>query len=614
MSVLLTGATGFIGSRVLARLVAQGERVRALVRPATLARADVASELARRPGVEVVAADLGDNAAVARATKGVDVVFHLAWQWKRNQSAGPDVDPAGAKDDRANALAIEQNLNAANTLLAAAGAFGVHRFVFTSSVAVYGHPVAIHRFPITEDADVIQGDYGSAPFMQYYMAPKIAIEHMIRSFSRQYGMEYVILRPSVVYGPHASFAERFVLKTLAAPRWVSPDAAPGKWQMVHVDDVAEAVVLAGRAPQARNLELNIAGAETATEQQIKMMIWAAASNEWPDAQPPSNDPVRFESYQFPRYNIRRAAHALNYTPRVPLRDGLDEMVAAVLAQPSMATTAATPAAAGRPPSPSGGTAALPGEGRPADAFDVREFYDDRVESEFLSEYFEHSGFWNFGYRVTGRERPRQACENLMERLLAIVGQPRGPILDVACGNGATTAYLTKHFATESITAINFSARQIARAVARAPGCRFVVMDATALGIAANSFDHVLCVEAAFHFQTRDDFLREAVRVLKPGGRLVLADAVLPPGSQTQPRANYVTDAEEYRARCLAGGFSDAVVTDVTGQCWSAFAADLAHYTRRKLRGGQITLRRFYEVMLWLRHLGPERYLLASCVK
>ena len=602
MAVLLTGATGFIGSRVLARLLAHGERVRVIVRPATLARPDVASALTQHPAIDVVAADLADQAAVIRAMDSVDVVFHLAWQWKRT----PD-------GDRERVSEIEQNLDAANRLLVACTEGGVSRFVFTSSVAVYGPPVAIQRFPITEDADVIQGDYGNAPFVQYYMAPKIAIEHMIRSFSRQRGLEYVILRPSVVYGPHAPFAERFVLKTITAPRWVSPDGSPGKWQMVHVDDVAEAVALAGRTPTARNLEFNIAGAEVASEQEIKMMVWAAASAEWPTTDRLAGG-TRFESYEFPRYDISRAAHLLNYTPRVALKDGLEEMVAAVLAaSPSAATPAPATGTGERTVAPDR-SADRPPATQSVGGFDIREFYDDRVESEFLSEYFEHSGFWNFGYRVTGSEHPRQACENLMDRLLAMMGEPRGAVLDVACGNGATTAYLTRHFAPGAITAINFSPRQIARAVQRAPGCRFVVMDATALGIDANTFDHLICVEAAFHFETRDRFLREAARVLKPGGRLVLADAVLPPGSQTQPRANYVGGVDEYRGRCLTSGFSEAVVIDATAQCWAAFAADLSHYTRRKLRAGEVTLRRFYEVMLWLRHLGPERYVLASCTK
>lgn len=609
MPVLLTGATGFIGSRVFAQLLARGEQVRVLVRPATLAREDVSAELTRHPGVEVIAGELTDRAAIGRATDGVDIVFHLAWHWTKNRNTD-----ASAPSDHPDPHTINQNIDAATLLLAASTASNVRRFVFTSSVAVYGPPAAIRRFPISEDAPVIQGDYGTLPFVQYYMAPKIAIEHSIRSYARQCGMEYVILRPSVVYGPRAPFAERLVRKMLGAPRWVSLENPSGLWQMVHVDDVAQAVVAAGRTPDAANLEFNIAGADTVTEQEVKMMIWEAASGEWPATQQALGSAARFDSYEFPRYDIARASRFLGYTPQVPLRAGLTEMVRTVLSQRAATEPAEGDAVSQEAPLSSETSSGAAATRAPADSFDVREFYDDRVDSEFLSDYFEHSGFWNFGYRVTGTESPRQACERLMDRLLAMLGEPRGAILDVACGNGGTTAYLTKHFAAERITALNFSARQIAQAAKRAPGARFVLMDATNLGLAANTFDHMICVEAAFHFNTREAFLREALRALKPGGRLVLSDAVLPLNSQTQPRANYVTDVEEYRTRCQAIGFSEVTVTDVTSQTWAAFAADLGRDTRRKLQSAVITPRRFYEVMLWLRHLGPERYLLASCVK
>ena len=66
---------------------------------------------------------------------------------------------------------------------------------------------------------------------------------------------------------------------------------------------------------------------------------------------------------------------------------------------------------------------------------------------------------------------------------------------------------------------DISAKQLEAAHENAPGCAFHLMDATDLKFPDGSFENMICVEAAFHFDTRGQFFREAVRVLQPGGRL-----------------------------------------------------------------------------------------------
>lgn len=156
---------------------------------------------------------------------------------------------------------------------------------------------------------------------------------------------------------------------------------------------------------------------------------------------------------------------------------------------------------------------------------VTTFYDHLFKSDAHEELFEGSGFSNYGYWTLDTKTPVQACENLVDQLLSPV--PRhGAVLDVACGSGGTTARLAGYF--DDVTAVNVSAYQVSRTQARVPGCRAVQMDATRLGFRDASFDVVVCVEAVFHFRSKMRFFAEALRVLKPGGWLVLSDLIFAP--------------------------------------------------------------------------------------
>src|SRR5262249_46332966 len=140
-------------------------------------------------------------------------------------------------------------------------------------------------------------------------------------------------------------------------------------------------------------------------------------------------------------------------------------------------------------------------------------YDRVMVSSTQQRYYGHSGYYNFGFWGTQARSQREASEALVDQLVARISNKTGRILDVALGLGASTARLRRSYAPDMITAINVSEAQLAQARVRAPGCKFLRMDATGLDFPDGTFDAVICVEAAFHFDTRDAFFREALRVL-----------------------------------------------------------------------------------------------------
>ncbi|MFQ5525946.1 MAG: class I SAM-dependent methyltransferase [Thermoanaerobaculia bacterium] len=207
---------------------------------------------------------------------------------------------------------------------------------------------------------------------------------------------------------------------------------------------------------------------------------------------------------------------------------------------------------------------------PFDSWALDVFYRGFFEDPILREFYGGSGYANLGYWDSSTETAVEACDRLVDRLVDLLGHTNGSVLDVACGVGATTRRLLTHFDADEVSAINISPPQIAEARKRAPGASFYRMDAAAMEFPDSYFDHVVCVEAAFHFRTRRRFLEEAFRVLKPGGSIAVSDLLMLRGAPTIPWANYLPDLGAYEDLLAGIGFERVHVEPALEETWEGF--------------------------------------------
>ena len=248
------------------------------------------------------------------------------------------------------------------------------------------------------------------------------------------------------------------------------------------------------------------------------------------------------------------------------------------------------------------------------------WYDKQMSARFNNQYYGGSDFWNFGLWDERTADQKEASANLVQKLLTFIPVKDGRILDVACGLGATTRQISRYYPVENITAINISMLQLARTLSNAPGANVAAMDAARLAFADASFDNIICVEAAFHFRTRDQFLREAFRVLKPGGRISLSDILMVKGAADAVKENYLKNPEALRESIIDIGFEDVRVTEATKECWGGFAKNMRRWPGRERKAGRISFPVYLAAKVrctlypLLAGLGMKNYVLISARK
>lgn len=313
-TVLVTGATGFLGGHVARRLVQNSDcDVRALVRESS--NSAPLEEL----GVELAFGDLKDRATLRSAVAGVDMVYHIAASFRTEHLPRNDM--------------WRTNVQGTQDLLEVSHEAGVQRFVHCSSVGVHG---AIEGPPGTEGSPFDPGDS--------YQRTKAEAEKLASDFGTEHGLPIVIFRPAGIYGPDdLRFLKLF--KSVKSGVFRMIGSGEVLYQMIYVEDLVDGVLLCGTSERAPGEVFILTGDRPHTLNTIAQTIAKTQGVELSSFRIPAtpvyvagalcelvcrplgiNPPLyrrRVDFFRKPRaFSIEKAQEVLGFSPKVDLAEGL----------------------------------------------------------------------------------------------------------------------------------------------------------------------------------------------------------------------------------------------------------------------------------------------------
>jgi UDP-glucose 4-epimerase len=303
-SYLVTGGAGFIGSSIARALVTRGDKVRVIDNFFSGKRenlADISKD------VELIEADIRDEAALARALAGVEVVYHEAAIASVPRSLA---DPLSSND---------ANVTGTLKVLHGAKKAGVRRVVYAASSSAYGDTPTLPKVETMRPM----------PLSPYAVA-KLAGEHYCQVFAGAYGLETVCLRYFNVFGPHqdpkseyAAVIPRFVTAALAGKGVTIYGDGTQSRDFCFIDNTVEANLLAGVAPAASGGVFNVAcGAAINLNDVVKLVAEIVGH-----PVPITYETGRVGDVKHSLADIGAARERLGYKGAISFRDGLQRTVA-----------------------------------------------------------------------------------------------------------------------------------------------------------------------------------------------------------------------------------------------------------------------------------------------
>jgi nucleoside-diphosphate-sugar epimerase len=327
--ILVTGAAGFIGSRVLQDLLDRGQRnLVCLVRP-TSDVSEIEAILRRRPSnarVDVVKGNLLSRQDCEAACKNTKIILHLA--------AG--IGEKSYPDAFLNSVVATRNLLDASVKCAE-----LRRFVLVSSFAVYSNCDKPDGRLLDESCPV--EEYPALRGEAYCFA-KVKQEEILCEYGRNYGVKYVIVRPGSVYGAKSSdITGRVGINTFGPYLHMG---GSNTIPFTFVDNCANAIVLAGLVEGVEGEIFNVVDDDLPSSRQFLRLykknvknfksiyvphlvsyglcyLWEKYSN-WSQGQlPPAFNRKRWHAeWKKTRYSNRKLKTKLGWMPRVSTADGL----------------------------------------------------------------------------------------------------------------------------------------------------------------------------------------------------------------------------------------------------------------------------------------------------